>query len=283
MLTHLRRVFPLITYDDYNVLVPKFRIGTSSWQTQRQTQLHLFITLWTICLVHGTGNFTRYICLTTRSLRMTPSRLVVRPEHAPWKVSTPGRGVTGGLLRCPRAGAVTTNFCAAQRLTTVALRARGLRLRDGKSWRMPRLKIWAPIYARGCVFIGDTATRPDAGCPRSVLPWSVLVVLFYSKDKTSTLLQRVDHNKGFGLITTMNSWTTEHNNGFVINHNNGFGLITTMKFVLKPQWLLHCHNDVFGFITTINSVWTQQWLWHYHSNVFSLITTMTLVTTQQWI
>lgn len=60
-------------------------------------------------------------------------QLVVRPEQATWKVSTPGRGVTGGLLRCPRAGAVTTNFCAAQRLTTVALRARGSRLRDGKS------------------------------------------------------------------------------------------------------------------------------------------------------
>lgn len=149
---------------------------------------------------------TQYWQLHERYLRMTPSRLVVRPEQAPWKVSTPGRGVRGGgLLRCPRAGAVTTNFCAAQRLTTVALRARGSRLRDGKSWRMPRLKIRAPIYARGCVFIGDTATRPDAGCPRSVLPWSVLVVLFYSKDKTSTLPQRVDLNKGFGLITTMNS------------------------------------------------------------------------------
>lgn len=75
---------------------------------------------------------------------------------------------------------------------------------------------------------------------------------------------------------------SEHNNGFVINHNNGFGLITTMKSVLKQQWLLHCHNDLFGFITIINSVSKQQWLWHYHSNVFGLITTMTF-TTQQWL
>lgn len=227
-------------------------------------------------MVHSAGICTRDICLTTRSLRMSPSRLVVRPEQATWKVSTPGRGVTGGLLRCPRAGAVTTNFCAAQRLTTVALRARGSRLRDGKSWRMPWLKIRAPIYARGCVFIGDTATRPDAGCPRSVLPWSVLVVLFYSEDKISTLPQRVDHNKGF-------VWSY-YNNEFSLNIIMALSLTTTTALVSSQQWNCFYNNNSFCIVTTMYLDLSQQYIKSEHNNGFGVITAMSLVLaqTQQW-
>lgn len=145
----------------------------------------VYISLWTIWVGYRTGllatDYSIIIYLHERylfdnSLYTHSSRRVVQPEQATWKVFTPEGG---GLLRCPRTGAATTNFCAAQRLTTMALRARGSRLRDGKSWRMPRLKIRAPIYARGCVFISDTATDPTPEVSEVSSPGQCYLYLWY--------------------------------------------------------------------------------------------------------